>query len=238
MQTFIVNYGYLAIFLLMLAESACIPVPSEVTMLLGGALAGGAVAGVHLDLALVVTAGVLGNLAGSYVAWGVGRYGGRAAWRRWGRYLLLRDEDIDRAERWFDRHGTKAVFFGRLLPVIRTFISLPAGFARMPPVRFGIYTVAGCIPWTLGLAWAGYAVGSNWQSVENAFSGPTYVLAGVTALVIAAALVFLIRRRRRERGAGERHPEGGSQPTGTRPDGDSQPEGDRPPRRSRTGSRG
>src|SRR5215510_5319543 len=145
----------------MLAESACIPVPSEITMPFGGALAAGAVAGVHLNLALVVAAGVAGNVVGSYIAWAVGLYGGRAAWHRWGRYILLRDDDIDRAERWFDRHGTKAVFFGRLLPVIRTFISLPAGFARMPAVRFGLYTVAGCIPWTLALAWAGYAVGSN-----------------------------------------------------------------------------
>ncbi len=201
MQTFIVNYGYLAIFILMLAESACIPVPSEVTMLFGGAVAGGAIAGAHLDLALVVAAGVLGNLAGSYLAWGVGRYGGQAAWRRWGRYILLREADIDRAERWFARHGTKAVFFGRLLPVIRTFISLPAGFARMSPLRFGIYTVAGCIPWTLGLAWAGYAVGSNWQSIENALSGPTYALAGLVAVAVVVALAILIHRRHRERTA-------------------------------------
>jgi membrane protein DedA with SNARE-associated domain len=198
-QTFIVNYGYLAIFILMMAESACIPVPSEVTMPFAGAVAGGAIAGAHLDLALVVAAGVLGNLAGSYIAWGVGRYGGQPAWRRWGRYILLREDDIDRSERWFGRHGTKAVFFGRLLPVIRTFISLPAGFARMAPVRFGVYTVAGCIPWTLGLAWAGYAVGSNWQSIQHALTAPTYALAGLVVVVIVIALAVLIRRRRRER---------------------------------------
>ena len=195
MQTFIVNYGYLAIFILMLAESACIPVPSELTMLFGGALAGGAVAGAHLDLALVVAAGVAGNVVGSYLAWGIGRYGGQTAWRRWGRYILLREDDIDRAERWFDRHGTKAVFFGRLLPVIRTFISLPAGFAKMPPVRFGIYTVAGCIPWTLALGWAGYAVGTNWQSIANAFHGPTYAIAAIVVVLIVIGFVVLGRRR-------------------------------------------
>lgn len=215
MQTFIVNYGYLAIFILMLAESACIPVPSEVTMLFGGAVAGGAITGAHLDLALVVAAGVLGNLVGSYVAWGVGRYGGQAAWRRWGRYILLREADIDRAERWFARHGTKAVFFGRLLPVIRTFISLPAGFARMSPVRFGIYTVAGCIPWTLGLAWAGYAVGSNWQSIENALSGPTYALAGLVAVAVVVALAILIHRRHRERSAPPPSPGAGARDMAT-----------------------
>ena len=152
MQQFISNYGYLAIFILMLAESACIPVPSELTMLFAGALSAGAVAGAHLNLVLAITAGVAGNVAGSYLAWGIGIYGGRAAWHRWGRYILLRDDDIDRAERWFGRHGTKAVFFGRLLPVVRTFISLPAGLARMPAGRFGIYTVLGCIPWTAALA--------------------------------------------------------------------------------------
>ena len=212
MQAFIMNYGYLAIFVLILAESACIPVPSELTMLFGGALAGGAVPGAHLNLVLVVAAGVAGNVAGSYLAWGIGRYAGRAAWRRWGRHLLLRNDDIDRAERWFGRHGPKAVFFGRLLPVIRTFISLPAGFAEMPPARFGIYTVAGCVPWTLGLAWAGYAVGRNWQAVASAFHGPTYALAALACILAVAALVVLWRRRHREGTAGGGHFVGGATP--------------------------
>ncbi len=196
MQHFIISYGYLAIFVLMLAESACIPVPSELTMPLGGALAAGAVAGAHLNLAWVVVAGVAGNLAGSYVAWAVGWQGGRRAWQRWGRLLLLRSEDIDRAERWFDRHGAKAVFLGRLLPVIRTFISLPAGFAKMPVGRFGLYTVAGCIPWTLGLAWAGYAIGANWQSIANGFHGPTYVLVAAVAVAVLAFLGMRWKHRR------------------------------------------
>jgi membrane protein DedA with SNARE-associated domain len=199
-QQFIASYGYLAIFVLMVAESACIPVPSEMTMVFGGALAAGAVAGSHLNLALVIAAGVAGNLAGSYIAWGVGAYGGRAAWRRWGRFVLLRPSDIDRAYRWFSRHGTKAVFFGRLLPVVRTFISLPAGIARMTPARFGIYTLAGCIPWTAALALAGYAVGTNWQHVVSAFHGVTYVLAAVIVLLLVVAVVFLVRRRIREHG--------------------------------------
>jgi membrane protein DedA with SNARE-associated domain len=199
-QQFIASYGYLAIFVLMMAESACIPVPSEVTMVFGGALAAGAVAGAHLNLLLVIAVGVAGNVAGSYIAWGVGAYGGRAAWRRWGRYVLLRPGDIDRADRWFGRHGTKAVFFGRLLPVVRTFISLPAGIARMSPVRFGIYTLAGCIPWTAALAWAGYAVGANWQHVANDFHGATYALAAVVVLLVVIAVGLLVRRRIRDRG--------------------------------------
>jgi membrane protein DedA with SNARE-associated domain len=199
-QQFIASYGYLAIFVLMVAESACIPVPSEVTMVFGGALAAGAIAGAHLNLVLVIAVGVAGNVAGSYIAWGVGAYGGRAAWRRWGRYVLLRPEDIDRADGWFKRHGAKAVFFGRLLPVVRTFISLPAGIARMPPARFGIYTLAGCIPWTAALAWAGYAVGANWQHVVSAFHGATYVIAAVIVLLVVIAVGLLVRRRVRDRG--------------------------------------
>ncbi|WP_040698981.1 DedA family protein, partial [Nocardia vinacea] len=141
MQQFILSYGLAAIFVLMLAESACIPIPSEVTMLLGGALAGGAVAGAHPNLIAVIAAGTLGNVAGSYVAWLAGRYGGRPALHRWGKFVLLRTEEIDRAQDWFVRRGASSVFWGRLLPGIRTFISLPAGIAAMPPARFGVYTL-------------------------------------------------------------------------------------------------
>ncbi len=177
MQQFITNYGYLAIFVLMLAESACIPVPSELIMTFGGALAAGAVPGTHLNLIGVILAGTAGNVAGSYIAWAVGRYGGQPLLRRLsegrlGRHLL-REHDLDRAIAWFDRHGGKAVLIGRLLPVVRTFISLPAGIAEMPALRFGIYTTIGCIPWTAALAVAGYAVGTNWESIANAFHGPS-----------------------------------------------------------------
>lgn len=198
MQHLIATYGYAAIVLLMLAESACIPVPSELTMLFGGALASGAVAGTHLNLVLVIVLGTLGNVAGSYLAWAVGRYAGQAALFRWGRYLRLREADLDRAQRWFVEHGAMSVFVGRLLPVIRTFISLPAGFAAMPPLRFGVYTVAGCLPWTAALAGAGYAIGANWESVANGFHGPTYAIAAAVAVGIVIAAVTLLRRRRAE----------------------------------------
>src|SRR5207253_6883341 len=93
-----------------------------------------------------------------------------------------------------------AVFFGRLLPVVRTFISLPAGLARMPPVRFGVYTVLGCIPWTAALAWTGYLVGKNWGNVVSALHGPSYALAALCGLLVIFAIVMLMRRRRHERG--------------------------------------
>ncbi|HEX3715479.1 MAG TPA: DedA family protein [Trebonia sp.] len=198
MQHFITQYGYLAVFLLMLAESACIPVPSEVIMLFGGALAAGAVPGVHPSLVGIIVAGVLGNVAGSYIAWAVGRYAGQAAVRRWGRRIGIREHEIDRANVWFDRHGSAAVLIGRLLPVVRTFISLPAGFAAMPAVRFGVYTTLGCIPWTAALGIAGYALGANWQSVANGFHGPTYAIAAIVVVALAAAVILHLRRRRRD----------------------------------------
>ena len=202
MQHFITQYGYLAVFLLMLAESACIPIASEVIMLFGGALAAGAVPGAHPSLLGIIVAGVLGNLAGSYVAWAVGKYAGQAAVHRWGRRVGIREHDIDRATAWFERHGASAVLFGRVVPVVRTFISLPAGFAGMPAIRFGLFTTLGCIPWTAALAIAGYALGANWQSVANGFHGPTYAIAGIIVVAAAAAIVLHLRRRRRNDAGG------------------------------------
>src|SRR6201994_71145 len=186
----------------MVAESACIPVPSELIMTFGGALAAGAVPGTHLSLIGVILAGTAGNVAGSYLAWAVGRYGGQPLLRRLsegrlGRHLL-RERDIDRGIAWFDRHGDKAVLIGRVLPVVRTFISLPAGIAKMPALRFGIYTTLGCIPWTTALAVAGYAVGANWESVVNAFHGPTYIIAGIVLAAIVLGGWRYARRRRAE----------------------------------------
>lgn len=197
MQHLIASWGYLAVFALMLLESACVPVPSEVTMPLAGAISAGAVAGAHLSLPLVIAVGTLGNLAGSYIAWGVGRAWGPGAVHRYGRYLWLRDADVARAHRWFERHGAASIFFARLLPVVRTFISLPAGVAGMPPWRFGLYTMAGCLPWTAGFAWAGYAIGANWKSVDNAFHGPTYIVAAIVVVAVLAGLIVLWRRNRR-----------------------------------------
>lgn len=166
-------------------------------MLLGGALAAGAVPGTHPSLLGIIIAGVLGNVAGSYIAWAVGKYAGLAAARRWGRRVGIRDREIDRAVLWFDRHGPAAVLVGRLVPVVRTFISLPAGFAAMPAGRFGLFTTLGCIPWTAALGIAGYALGANWQSVANGFHGPTYAIAGIIAIAVVAAVILHLRRGRR-----------------------------------------
>ena len=199
MQQLISQYGYLAVFVLMLAESACIPVPSEVIMMFGGAFLGMscAVAGAHPSLSGVVAAGVLGSVAGSYVSWAVGRYAGQAAIRRLGRRVGVREHEIDRATAWFERHGPVAVLVGRVIPVIRTFISLPAGFADMSAGTFGVYTTLGVIPWTAALGIAGYALGANWERVANDFHGPTYIIAGI----VAVGLIVLVVRRRRNAAA-------------------------------------
>ena len=198
MQQFITNYGYLAIFVLMLAESACIPVPSELIMTFGGALAAGAVPGTHLNLIGVILAGTAGNVAGSYIAWAVGRYGAEPALRRWGKRIGIRGHDIDRGIAWFDRHGNKAVLIGRVLPVVRTFISLPAGIAEMPALRFGIYTTIGCIPWTAAIAGAGYAVGKNWNSIYKGISTSGYIVGAILVVLIVIALWRFARKRRAE----------------------------------------
>jgi membrane protein DedA with SNARE-associated domain len=198
------DFGYAAIFVLMVLESACIPVPSEVTMLFGGALANAAFYQAlgrnvePLNFILVGLVGTLGNLVGSWIAYGVGWAGGRPLIDRWGRFILLRQHDVDRAHAWFEDHGEAAVFFSRLLPVIRTFISLPAGVARMPFWRFTVFTVAGCLPWTFALAGAGYGLGQNWDVVER-YLRPVSI---AVAIVVVAAIGWWVwgrlRRRRLE----------------------------------------
>jgi LPXTG-motif cell wall-anchored protein len=191
MEEWVTRYGYIAIFLLMLAESACIPFPSEVTMLVGGWYA----ADGRLEFFWVGVAGVLGNLVGSWAAYAVGRTTGRGLLDRYGKYVFIRSHDIDRAEQWWERYGEAATFVSRLLPVIRTFISLPAGIARMPFWKFTIYTFLGVIPWTFALAWLGVVVEDNWERVLNYFDVPTLIIAGL--LFVGAAIWFLRRRQAR-----------------------------------------
>ena len=191
MEDWVIQYGLVAIFLLMLAESACIPFPSEVTMLVGGWY----VATGDLDFVAVSVAGVAGNVVGSWLAYGVGRTLGREVLDRYGKYVLIRSHDIDKAERWWERYGEAATFFSRLLPVIRTFISLPAGIARMPFVKFTVYTTLGCIPWTVALAYLGVVVEDNWEQVLRFFEGPTLVISA--ALAVAVGAWYLKRRRDR-----------------------------------------
>ena len=191
----IVRYGYLAIFVLMVLESACVPIPSEVTMLFGGALvtASFLAPDQHLNLWLVVAAGTVGNLVGSWLAYWAGYVGGRPFIDRWGRYLLIRPHEVDRAHEWFERHGELAVFGGRLLPVVRTFISLPAGVVRMNFWKFTMYTVVGCLPWCLLLAWLGYLLGERWETVERIMQPFAW---GIAIAILLAGIWFVRRRIR------------------------------------------
>jgi membrane protein DedA with SNARE-associated domain len=201
-RTTIENFGYLAIFVLMVLESACIPIPSEVTMLFGGAAANATFAAslpghpAPLNFLLVGLMGTLGNLVGSLIAYWVGRTGGRPLIQRWGRYIFMRERELVRAEAWFAEHGETAVFVSRLLPVVRTFISLPAGVAEMPLGRFTVYTFAGCLPWTFALAGVGYALGSRWATVERYFRPISIVVA---VLLVGAIVWWLVRRARAKR---------------------------------------
>jgi len=197
----VVRFGYVAVFVLMVAESACIPIPSEVTMLFGGALTNAALVSRYsahhqLNFVLVGLVGTFGNLVGSWIAYAVGRAGGRPLVERWGRYVFLRPHELDRAEAWFADHGPAAVFFSRLLPVVRTFISLPAGVAEMPLLPFTLYTVAGCLPWTFALAGVGYALGSRWTTVDRYFRPVSIVVA---VLLVAAVAWWVVRRARAKR---------------------------------------
>jgi membrane protein DedA with SNARE-associated domain len=193
---FVRDAGLPAVFVLMVAESACIPIPSEATMLFAGfavADPGASAAHHHLTLVGIVLVGVLGNLVGSWIAYGVGRAGRVELIERHGRWLHLKPSHIAWADRWFERYGSPAVFFSRILPIIRTFISLPAGVARMPFPRFTLLTLAGCVPWVLALALAGQAVGDNWKSVRKGFDYVDYAV----IILVAIAIVYAVIRRRR-----------------------------------------
>jgi membrane protein DedA with SNARE-associated domain len=202
----IARYGYLAIFVLMALESACIPIPSEVTMLFGGALVSASFLAPEqqLEFWLVVLAGTFGNLVGSWLAYWAGYAGGRPAIDRWGRFLLIRPHEVDRAHDWFERRGEAAVFGGRLLPVVRTFISLPAGVVRMGFWKFTVYTVAGCFPWVLALTWLGYLLGERWETVERIMRPFSWAIAGVLAIAgvwFVWHRIRVIRREEEERAA-------------------------------------
>jgi membrane protein DedA with SNARE-associated domain len=188
-------------FTLTVLESACVPIPSEATLGLGGALASGAViAGTrgNLNLGLVILVGTLGSVVGSLIAYGVGRTGGRALVDRFGRYLLVTHSDVDRVERWFHGRGEWAVLFGRVMPVIRTFISLPAGVAKMSVPRFVALTAAGVAVWVTVLTSIGYVLGTSWASVSRAFGAASYVVVVVGALALVALLIQRLRAVRRE----------------------------------------
>lgn len=207
---FIGSAGAVAVFLLMTLESACIPVPSEAIML----FAGFSVSKGELGLFEVVAAGVLGNLVGSWIAYAVG-YFGRIDLLEKNKLIHISPKHLKWADDWFARYGAWTVFFSRMLPIIRTFISLPAGVAKMPFWRFSAYTLLGCIPWVLMLAIVGEKVGDNWEDLRHKLAYLDYV---VLAAIVVGVVYLLIRRRRGgggDGGAGDSEPASTPEPAGT-----------------------
>jgi membrane protein DedA with SNARE-associated domain len=184
------SMGYAGIVLLMAIESACIPLPSEVIMPFSGYL----VYAGRFNLLWVATMGALGCNLGSLLAYEIGAYGGRPLIERFGQYILLSKHELEIADRFFARWGSATVFFSRLLPVVRTFIALPAGVARMPRLRFHLYTFLGSWPWCLGLAWVGLKLGERWDSDPRLKIWFHRFDAIIAAIIIVAVVAFVWTR--------------------------------------------
>ena len=186
--------GWPGVVLLMVIESACIPLPSEIIMPLSGWML---IADRGLGVGYIVLAGfcgAVGNVVGSVIAYWVGAWGGRPFLNRYGKYFLISQHDIELADRWFDRYGDRIMFFSRLLPIVRTFISFPAGIARMNMGRFLLYSFLGSLLWSTGLAYGGYILGQNWEHIREVirpFDIPILVI------FLVLVVIFVSRRLKR-----------------------------------------
>jgi membrane protein DedA with SNARE-associated domain len=185
--------GYFGVVVLMAIESACIPLPSEVIMPFAGYL----VSIGQFSLIGAATMGALGCNVGSTVAYYVAAKGGRPAFERWGKYILIGRAEIERADRFFARYGSATVFFGRLLPVVRTFIAFPAGLARMPMLKFQVYTFLGSWPWCFALAYIGYVLGARWDS-DPTFRKLFHEFDAVIVVVVLTGFAWFVWSRWRE----------------------------------------
>ena len=199
----VADLGLPGIFVLMLLESACIPIPSEATML----FAGFNVAEGEYSLFVATLVGSVANLVGLVDRLRVGYYGRIDVLEKHGKKLHISKKHLDWADRWFERHGDATVFFTRMLPIIRTFISLPAGVARMPFWRFSVFTFAGCVPWVFMLTFIGKQAGENWEDWKDSLH---YVDYAVAALIVIGGIYLVVRYlRNRDDGLGRR----GSRPS-------------------------
>lgn len=188
---FIAQWGYVAVAVLMAMENACIPIPSE--LILG--FAGYLIFAGKMTFSGALIGGMVGGMLGSIFAYYVGFCGGRPFVNKYGKYFLVKQSHVDIAQRWFDRYGLKAVFFSRLLPVVRTFISLPAGFAQVDIKKFLLYTFLGSLPWTALILYAGVVLGQNWQVMLAIGHEASLVFVGVAVVVV---IYFYVRHKRRQ----------------------------------------
>jgi len=179
--------GYLGVGFLMTLESACLPIPSEIIMPFSGYLV---VLG-RFSLWFVIIWGTIGNLLGSIIAYSIGFYGGRPFIERYGKYVLIRREELDKSQRFFEKHGSLSIFFSRLLPVIRTFISFPAGISKMPFWKFCLYTLIGSLFWSALLSYIGVFLGENWKSLEVYFKKFDWL---ILILLIIFVVYFIYKK--------------------------------------------
>lgn len=202
MESFLVHWGYAALFLLTAVSAFGIPIGSELVMVYGGALASGQVlshSNHHFTLAVVIIVAVAGEVVGSLFGYALGRFGGRPFIDKAGRYLLLTHRDLDRVEGFLARRGDGFVFVGRLIPLLRSFVSIVAGLAEMAIARFVAFTLLGCIVFCGTLAGLGYAVGGSWHHVVHDFSDAGYVALGLAVIAVAFGIVHRLRVLREER---------------------------------------
>lgn len=192
--SFIASWGYVAVAVLMAAENACIPIPSE--LILG--FAGYLIFAGHMSFEGALLAGMVGGLLGSFFAYEVGARGGRPFVDKYGKYFLIKQSHVNVAQEWFDRYGLKAVFFSRMLPVVRTFISLPAGFARVDSKRFFLYTIAGSLPWTAAILYAGMVLGESWTDLME-YGHEASMIFVVVAVIVIAVLYLRWRRKKNKK---------------------------------------
>jgi membrane protein DedA with SNARE-associated domain len=198
MESFLTSAGYAALILFGFLEAACIPISSEITFGFAGVLAYQG----HLNLALVIIIGSLAELAGSYTSYWVGRLGGKPLVHRLGRYVLVTESDIDRAERFLTGRGAWAVPVGRMLPFIRAFTSIVAGLVRIPAARFGVLSLIGTVIYAAALSSIGYGLGSAWKSVSHGLTLVGYVLFALLVIAIVGFVVYRWRQFRREARSG------------------------------------
>jgi|SRR5580700_5013854 membrane protein DedA with SNARE-associated domain len=184
MEHFLQSWGYAAVFVLALVEAICIPFPSEITFGFAGALA----AEGHFSLAAVIGIGIAGEFIGSLIGYTIGRTGGRAIVDRYGKYVLISSHDLERAQGFLRRRGDPAVAVGRVLPFVRTFVSLVAGIGEMSPVPFAIFSLIGTAVYSAAVASAGYGLGSGWHSLVRGFTAAGFVLLGLAVVAIALFL--------------------------------------------------
>ena len=214
MQGFLESHAIYAIMLFGVLEAMCIPISSELTFLLGGAIASGhVVPGSHPSLLLVIVVGTLAEMVGSYVAYGVGRAGGRPLVHRLGKYVLVTQNDVDRAERFLVGRGAWALPVARMLPVIRAFASIVAGVVEIPPVRFGILNLIGTAVYVITLSSIGYSLGGEWEKFNKTFSDVGYVLAALVVIAIIGYVFHRLREFRKETAYAAKH--GGSPQVGS-----------------------